>query len=90
MMTVKDTAVNEEMALKQQQADKLAKSVVKLVELSNEHKKSVQNKHIAGTVNKADVEFLMKEMKLNKLEAERILKMNNQNINAAVDYLFAQ
>ncbi|KAI8997141.1 hypothetical protein BDB01DRAFT_21004 [Pilobolus umbonatus] len=84
----KDKVVNEELALRQQQADKLAKSIVKLIELSNEHKKVVMSKQVAGTVNKADVEFMMKEMKLSKAEAERILKINNSDLKASVDYVF--
>ncbi|CAO0791349.1 unnamed protein product [Mucor circinelloides] len=83
----KVNAVNDELSLRQQAADKLAKSLVELQELANQHKKATQVKTSSEPVNKADVDLLMKEMQITKAEAESTLRSNKNDVVAALTYL---
>ncbi|KAG2212877.1 hypothetical protein INT46_009669 [Mucor plumbeus] len=86
----KVNAVNDELSLRQQTADKLAKSLVELQELANEYKKATQVKASSEPVNKADVDLLMKEMQITKAEAESTLRSNKSDVVAALTYLTSQ
>ncbi|GAN05716.1 hypothetical protein MAM1_0099c05190 [Mucor ambiguus] len=83
----KVNAVNDELSLRQQAADKLAKSLVELQELANQHKKATQVKASAEPVDKSDVDLLMKEMQITKAEAELTLRRNKNDVVAALTYL---
>ncbi|KAI8377213.1 hypothetical protein EDC96DRAFT_571475 [Choanephora cucurbitarum] len=80
---------NDEINLRQQAAEKLAKSLVELQTMANEHKKHVQLKVPAHAVDKSDVELLIKEMQLNKAEAEIALKKHQGDLVATLTDLVA-
>ncbi|KAG2195892.1 hypothetical protein INT47_002935 [Mucor saturninus] len=82
----KKNIASDEMALRKQAADKLAK----LQEIANEHKKLVGSKSSNEPVNKADVDLLIKEMGLTKAEAESALRANKCDIIATLTCLVKQ
>ncbi|KAI7884471.1 uncharacterized protein EV154DRAFT_27430 [Mucor mucedo] len=85
----KKNVASDEMALRKQAADKLAKSLIQLQEIANEHKKLV-GKSSNEPVNKADVDLLIKEMGLTKAEAESALRANKCDIIATLTCLVKQ
>ncbi|KAI8059956.1 uncharacterized protein B0P05DRAFT_558210 [Gilbertella persicaria] len=81
---------NDEINLRQQAAEKLAKSLVELQTMSNEFKKQYQLKTSNEPISKADVDMLMNEMQLAKTEAEQVLRNNKGDVVSALTYLVAQ
>ncbi|KAI7903214.1 uncharacterized protein BX663DRAFT_507866 [Cokeromyces recurvatus] len=76
----------DEINSRQQAADRLAKFLIELQELAKEYKKSTQVKTIPA-VAKTDVEFLMNQFLIPKMQAESVLRDNNNDILASMNFL---
>ncbi|KAI8881735.1 hypothetical protein K501DRAFT_334488 [Backusella circina FSU 941] len=76
---------------KQQETDKLAKTLIELNTLANDFKKKMSiTKPSPAVIAKADIDLLVTEMGLTKGEAESALKNHEGDVIATLNDLIAQ
>ncbi|KAI8381598.1 uncharacterized protein BYT42DRAFT_567131 [Radiomyces spectabilis] len=76
--------LNEELANRQVDADKLAKTMSFLNEEAKKHKHETLNKTMATSVDKEAVSVVMNQLEVSKTEAEKALREHNNDIVKAL------